>query len=163
MMFPFLLVHLLVRIVAAQSSSALLPPSLLLLRFATGRIRCDPNSRRPSRWSTQSKISPTAALLPQSCTTTAPAGCLWRVQPTYDLQPNHHCVFCSSFFQHVDPLLPVPDVCLKDTMSLADSLYNLQLIKEFCEGSLQSCCPLAVEDLLYAPPLLHVSVGRMTC
>lgn len=43
-------------------------------------------------------------------------------------------------------------------MSVADSLYNLQLIKEFCESSLQSCCPLAVEDLLYAPPVLHVSV-----
>lgn len=51
-----------------------------------------------------------------------------------------------------------PDVCLKDTMSVADSLYNLQLIKEFCESSLQSCCPLAVEDLLYAPPVLHVSI-----
>lgn len=55
--------------------------------------------------------------------------------------------------------LSVSDVCLKDTMSVADSLYNLQLIKEFCEGSLQNCCPLAVEDLLYAPPLLHVSVN----
>lgn len=47
-------------------------------------------------------------------------------------------------------------------MSVADSLYNLQLIKEFCESSLQNCCPLAVEDLLYAPPLLHVSVVIMT-
>ena len=53
------------------------------------------------------------------------------------------------------------DVCLKDTMSVADSVYNLQLIKEFCESSLQSCCPLAVEDLLYAPPALHV--GIMIC
>lgn len=42
-------------------------------------------------------------------------------------------------------------------MSVADSVYNLQLIREFCESSLQSCCPLAVEDLLYAPPPLHVS------
>lgn len=54
--------------------------------------------------------------------------------------------------------LLLPDVCLKDTMSVADSLYNLQLIKEFCESSLQSCCPLAVEDLLYAPPALHVRI-----
>lgn len=54
--------------------------------------------------------------------------------------------------------LLLPDVCLKDTMSVADSLYNLQLIKEFCESSLQSCCPLAVEDMLYAPLTLHVSV-----
>lgn len=42
-------------------------------------------------------------------------------------------------------------------MSVADSVYNLQLIRAFCQSSLQSCCPLAVEDLLYAPPLLHVS------
>lgn len=42
-------------------------------------------------------------------------------------------------------------------MSVADSVYNLQLIREFCQSSLQSCCPLAVEDLLYAPPPLHVS------
>ena len=53
-------------------------------------------------------------------------------------------------------LLRGPDVCLKDTMSVADSLYNLQLIKDFCASHLQSCCPLAVEDLLYAPPALHV-------
>ncbi|KAM3624042.1 uncharacterized protein V6R79_018434 [Siganus canaliculatus] len=50
------------------------------------------------------------------------------------------------------------DVCLKDTMSVADSLYNLQLIKDFCEGTLQSCCPLTVEDLLYAPPPLHLNI-----
>lgn len=50
-----------------------------------------------------------------------------------------------------------PDVCLKDTMSVADSVYNLQLIRQFCQSSLESCCPLAVEDLLYAPPPLHVS------
>ncbi|KAG7265023.1 hypothetical protein CRUP_007242 [Coryphaenoides rupestris] len=49
-------------------------------------------------------------------------------------------------------------VCLKDTMSVADSLYNLHLIKEFCESRLQSCCPLAVEDMLYAPPALHVNI-----
>ncbi|KAG8014596.1 Calmodulin-regulated spectrin-associated protein 3 [Nibea albiflora] len=45
-----------------------------------------------------------------------------------------------------------------DTMSVADSLYNLQMIREFCESSLQSCCPLAVEDLLYAPPVLHLNI-----
>lgn len=48
------------------------------------------------------------------------------------------------------------DVCLKDTMYTADSMYNLQLIKEFCESHLKSCCPLQVEDLLYAPPTLQV-------
>lgn len=57
----------------------------------------------------------------------------------------------------------VSDVCLKDTMSVADSVYNLQLIKEFCENNLRSCCPLAVEDLLYAPPALHVGTKISNC
>lgn len=48
------------------------------------------------------------------------------------------------------------EVCLKDTMSVADSLYNLQLIREFCNDHLQGCCPLVLEDLLYAPPILRV-------
>lgn len=48
------------------------------------------------------------------------------------------------------------DVCLKDTMSVADSLYNLQLIRDFCEEHLNNCCPLVLEDLLYAPPILRV-------
>lgn len=67
---------------------------------------------------------------------------------------NHH----HSAHFHVLLSALVPDVCLKDTMSVADSVYNLQLIKEFCESNLQSCCPLAVEDLLYAPPALHVGI-----
>ncbi len=41
-------------------------------------------------------------------------------------------------------------------MSVADSMYNLQLIREFCESHLKSCCPLQLEDLLYAPPTLQV-------
>ncbi|XP_034392957.1 calmodulin-regulated spectrin-associated protein 3-like [Cyclopterus lumpus] len=55
-------------------------------------------------------------------------------------------------------LLPLEDVCLKDTMSVADSLYNLQLVRVFCESRLERCCPLAVEDLLYAPPVLHLNI-----
>lgn len=65
-------------------------------------------------------------------------------------------VFCNVAVTHLSALLP-PDVCLKDTMSVSDSLYNLQLITDFCGSRLRSCCPLAVEDLLYAPPALHVS------
>lgn len=79
---PFFLVHLLAQMITGTSLSFLmgfapsLPPSLLPLRFATGRIKCDPNSPRPSLWCTQSKISLTAVLLPLCCTTTAPACCL---------------------------------------------------------------------------------------
>ncbi|XP_048051621.1 calmodulin-regulated spectrin-associated protein 3 isoform X3 [Megalobrama amblycephala] len=43
-------------------------------------------------------------------------------------------------------------------MSPADSMYNLQLIREFCESHLKICCPLQLEDLLYAPPVLQVNI-----
>uniref|UniRef100_A0A7N8WL37 Calmodulin regulated spectrin-associated protein family, member 2b n=1 Tax=Mastacembelus armatus TaxID=205130 RepID=A0A7N8WL37_9TELE len=46
------------------------------------------------------------------------------------------------------------DICLKDTMSLADSLYNLQLVQEFCRNNLNHCCHFSLEDMLYA----HASI-----
>ncbi|XP_028282916.1 calmodulin-regulated spectrin-associated protein 2 isoform X2 [Parambassis ranga] len=46
------------------------------------------------------------------------------------------------------------DICLKETMSLADSLYNLQLVQEFCRNNLNHCCHFTLEDMLYA----HASV-----
>ncbi|MGH0118852.1 UNVERIFIED_CONTAM: hypothetical protein FKN15_001199 [Acipenser sinensis] len=42
------------------------------------------------------------------------------------------------------------DICLKEAMSLADSLYNLQLIQEFCQENLNGCCHFALEDMVYA-------------
>ncbi|XP_019901090.2 calmodulin-regulated spectrin-associated protein 2 isoform X1 [Esox lucius] len=42
------------------------------------------------------------------------------------------------------------DICLKDTMSLADSLYNLQLVTDFCRDNLNHCCHFSLEDMLYA-------------
>ncbi|XP_035996955.1 calmodulin-regulated spectrin-associated protein 2a isoform X2 [Fundulus heteroclitus] len=47
-------------------------------------------------------------------------------------------------------LLPLEDVCLKENMSLADRLYNLQLIQDFCKDNLNSCCHFSLEDMLYA-------------
>ncbi|KAM9720315.1 calmodulin-regulated spectrin-associated protein 2 isoform 2-T2 [Menidia menidia] len=46
------------------------------------------------------------------------------------------------------------DICLKETMSLADSLYNLQLVQDFCRNNLNHCCHFSLEDLLYA----HASI-----
>lgn len=48
------------------------------------------------------------------------------------------------------------EVCLKDPMSVADSLYNLQLVQDFCASRLPRGCPLSLEDLLYVPPPLQV-------
>ncbi|XP_054645286.1 calmodulin-regulated spectrin-associated protein 2a isoform X2 [Dunckerocampus dactyliophorus] len=47
-------------------------------------------------------------------------------------------------------LLPLDDVCLKENMTLADRLYNVQLIQDFCRDNLDSCCHFSVEDMLYA-------------
>ncbi|XP_047435008.1 calmodulin-regulated spectrin-associated protein 3-like isoform X2 [Mugil cephalus] len=86
-----------------------------------------------------------------------------KLTPTFPLVSavkdlSNGCAIAAVLHFYCPSLLPLEDVCLKDTMSVADSLYNLQLIKEFCESSLQNCCPLAVEDLLYAPPTLHLNI-----
>ncbi|XP_068445647.1 calmodulin-regulated spectrin-associated protein 2a isoform X3 [Clinocottus analis] len=47
-------------------------------------------------------------------------------------------------------LLPLEDVCLKENMTLADRLYNLQLVQDFCKEHLSSCCHFSLEDMLYA-------------
>ncbi|KAI5615347.1 calmodulin-regulated spectrin-associated protein 2-like isoform X4, partial [Silurus asotus] len=46
--------------------------------------------------------------------------------------------------------VPLEDICLKEAMSLADSLYNLQLIQHFCRENLNNCCHFTLEDMLYA-------------
>ncbi|KAK0143697.1 Calmodulin-regulated spectrin-associated protein 2 [Merluccius polli] len=46
--------------------------------------------------------------------------------------------------------LALDDVCLKENMTLADSLYNLQLIRDFCKEKLNGCCHFTLEDMLYA-------------
>ncbi|CAL8324013.1 unnamed protein product [Arctogadus glacialis] len=60
---------------------------------------------------------------------------------------------------HVRPPLKVITpgeeyICLKETMSLADSLYNLQLMHDFCRDNLNHCCHFSLEDMLYT----HASI-----
>ncbi|XP_024114971.1 calmodulin-regulated spectrin-associated protein 3 isoform X2 [Oryzias melastigma] len=86
-----------------------------------------------------------------------------KLTPTFPLVSavkdlSNGCAIAAVLYYYCPSLLPLEDVCLKDTMSVADSVYNLQLIKEFCDSNLQSCCQLAVEDLLYAPPPLHLNI-----
>ncbi|XP_047442904.1 calmodulin-regulated spectrin-associated protein 2a isoform X2 [Mugil cephalus] len=47
-------------------------------------------------------------------------------------------------------LLQLEDVCLKENMTLADRLYNMQLVQDFCKDNLNSCCHFSLEDMLYA-------------
>lgn len=55
------------------------------------------------------------------------------------------------------PFLPHADICVKETMSLVDSLYNLQLIQDFCRENLNNCCHFTLEDMLYASTCIKVS------
>ncbi|XP_023651437.2 calmodulin-regulated spectrin-associated protein 3 isoform X2 [Paramormyrops kingsleyae] len=71
---------------------------------------------------------------------------------------SNGCAMATVVHYYCPSLLPLEDVCLKDTMSVADSLYNLQLVRDFCNTCLQSCCPLTVEDLLYTSPALRVNI-----
>lgn len=45
-------------------------------------------------------------------------------------------------------------------MSLADSLYNLQLVQEFCRNNLNGCCHFSLEDMLYAHASIKVGGRR---
>lgn len=54
------------------------------------------------------------------------------------------------------------DICLKEVPSIADSVYNIQLLKEFSNEYLNKCFHLKPEDMLYSPPVLKVSLKTNT-
>ncbi|XP_074546303.1 calmodulin-regulated spectrin-associated protein 1a isoform X2 [Halichoeres trimaculatus] len=51
-------------------------------------------------------------------------------------------------------LIRLEDICLKEVPSIADSVYNIQLLKEFSDEYLNKCFYLKPEDMLYSPPVL---------
>lgn len=70
------------------------------------------------------------------------------------------CCVCSgmtSGAHFVQNFVSLTDVCLKESMSLADSLYNLQLVLDFCREHLNRCCHFSLEDMLYASSSIKVS------
>ncbi|KPP69596.1 calmodulin-regulated spectrin-associated protein 1-like, partial [Scleropages formosus] len=52
--------------------------------------------------------------------------------------------------------MKLDDICLKEVTSIADSLYNIQLLKEFANEYLNKGFYLTIEDMLYAPLVLKV-------
>ncbi|KAF3823241.1 hypothetical protein GH733_010677, partial [Mirounga leonina] len=60
------------------------------------------------------------------------------------------CAIAALIHFYCPGVVRLEDICLKETMSLADSLYNLQLIQEFCQEYLNQCCHFTLEDMLYA-------------
>ncbi|XP_072525471.1 calmodulin-regulated spectrin-associated protein 2 isoform X2 [Salminus brasiliensis] len=60
------------------------------------------------------------------------------------------CALAALLHFYCPNAVPLEDICVKETMSLADSLYNLQLIQDFCRENLNNCCHFTLEDMLYA-------------
>ncbi|KAA8584426.1 hypothetical protein FQN60_008211 [Etheostoma spectabile] len=55
-------------------------------------------------------------------------------------------------------LIRLEDICLKEVPSIADCVYNIQLLQEFCNEYLDKCFYLKPEDILYSPPVLKNNV-----
>ncbi|XP_054463949.1 calmodulin-regulated spectrin-associated protein 3 isoform X1 [Anoplopoma fimbria] len=68
------------------------------------------------------------------------------------------CAVAAVIHYYCPGLLRLEDVCMKESMSVADCLYNLQFIHEFCDSCLKSCCHLALEDMLYSPQELQLNL-----
>ncbi|KAK2509538.1 hypothetical protein MC885_001085 [Smutsia gigantea] len=50
--------------------------------------------------------------------------------------------------------MKLDDICLKEVTSMADSLYNIRLLRDFSSEHLNRCFYLTLEDVLYAPAVL---------
>ncbi|XP_063000836.1 calmodulin-regulated spectrin-associated protein 1 isoform X2 [Elgaria multicarinata webbii] len=54
--------------------------------------------------------------------------------------------------------MKLDEICLKEVTSIADSIYNIQLLREFSNEYLNKCFYLTLEDMLYAPLVLKPNV-----
>ncbi|XP_020335747.2 calmodulin-regulated spectrin-associated protein 2 [Oncorhynchus kisutch] len=59
------------------------------------------------------------------------------------------CALAALLHFYCPQLIRLEDICLKECMSLADSLYNLQLVQDFCQEHLNRCCHFSLEDMVY--------------
>ncbi|XP_057181579.1 calmodulin-regulated spectrin-associated protein 2a isoform X2 [Triplophysa rosa] len=60
------------------------------------------------------------------------------------------CALAALLHFYCPAIVSLEDICLKETMSLVDSLYNLKLIQDFCRENFNQCCHFSLEDMLYA-------------
>ncbi|XP_076438027.1 LOW QUALITY PROTEIN: uncharacterized protein LOC143277153 [Babylonia areolata] len=69
------------------------------------------------------------------------------------------CSVAAAIAFYMPDALPVTDACLKENVGIADSLYNLRLIRTFCERHLVlKCFHFTYEDLLYGKENLRDNV-----
>ncbi|XP_071022835.1 calmodulin-regulated spectrin-associated protein 2-like [Oncorhynchus clarkii lewisi] len=59
------------------------------------------------------------------------------------------CALAALLHFYCPQLVRLEDICLKECMSLADSLCNLQLVQDFCQEHLNRCCHFSLEDMVY--------------
>ncbi|KAL8578425.1 hypothetical protein ACOMHN_014924 [Nucella lapillus] len=69
------------------------------------------------------------------------------------------CCLAAAITFYQPEAFPVADVCLNENVGIADSLYNLRLIRTFCERHLAAkCFHFTYEDLLYGKENLRENV-----
>ncbi|XP_041443058.1 calmodulin-regulated spectrin-associated protein 3 isoform X2 [Xenopus laevis] len=106
----------------------------------------------PSRW--YWKLVPIRYRKDKALSSQTP--CFTAVSSLRDL--SNGSALAATVHYYCPTQLRLQDICLKDTMSVADSLYNLQLLREFYAQHLPPSCPLSLEDLLYVPAALKVNL-----
>ncbi|XP_007898499.2 calmodulin-regulated spectrin-associated protein 1-B isoform X3 [Callorhinchus milii] len=68
------------------------------------------------------------------------------------------CSLLAIIHYYCPELMKLEDICLKEVTSIADSLYNIQLLIDFSHQYLNKCFYLTLEDMLYAPLVLKPNV-----
>ncbi|TRZ02840.1 hypothetical protein DNTS_026715 [Danionella cerebrum] len=103
------------------------------------------NPKSPTKW--YMKLVPARYRKEQVLSRTVP----W-IPPVDNLlkDSTDGCALAALLHFYCPDTVVLRDICLKENMSLSDSLYNLQLIQDFCREQLNRCCHFSLEDMLYA-------------
>ncbi|KAG1939673.1 calmodulin-regulated spectrin-associated protein 2a isoform X2 [Pimephales promelas] len=103
------------------------------------------NPKSPTKW--YMKLVPARYRKEQALHRTVP----W-IPPVDNLlkDSTDGCALAALLHFYCPAIINLGDIFLKETMSLADSLYNLHLIQDFCREHLNHCCHFNLEDMLYA-------------
>ncbi|XP_056092799.1 calmodulin-regulated spectrin-associated protein 2a [Rhinichthys klamathensis goyatoka] len=103
------------------------------------------NPKSPTKW--YMKLVPARYRKEQALHRTVP----W-IPPVDNLlkDSTDGCALAALLHFYCPAIISLGDIFLKETMSLADSLYNLHLIQDFCREHLNHCCHFNLEDMLYA-------------
>ncbi|XP_072421918.1 calmodulin-regulated spectrin-associated protein 1-B isoform X1 [Chiloscyllium punctatum] len=68
------------------------------------------------------------------------------------------CSLLAVIHYYCPELMKLEDICLKEVTSIADSLYNIQLLIDFSHHYLNKSFYLSLEDMLYSPLVLKPNV-----